>query len=64
MAIKHAISRKSYWRMSTDTRHALRDAQQVAGATRTTFAQSNSGATLLRFEEPPSADPHASTTAQ
>ena len=44
MAIKHAISRKRYWRMSRTPAIALRDAQQVAGATRASLAKATLGA--------------------
>jgi hypothetical protein len=58
MAIKHALPRKSYWRLSRT--RAMRFAMPNKGSTNSQdfFRSNSSGATLLRFEEPPDADPH------
>ncbi len=45
MAIKHAISRKKYWRMSRTPAMRGCDAEQVAGATRTSFVKARLGST-------------------
>ena len=57
-AIKHAVSRKSYWRMSRTP--AMRYAMPNKWLEQQgLFRSSNSGASLLLFAESPSADPHA-----
>ena len=58
-AIKHAISRKGYWRMSRTMPAACGLAEQMAGATRTSLLKATLVPSLLLFAEPPSADPHA-----
>jgi hypothetical protein len=57
MAIKHAISRKSYWRLSRTPvmRYAMPNKWLEQWDY---FRSNNSGATSLRFEEPPDAAPH------
>ncbi|MFO7904658.1 MAG: group II intron maturase-specific domain-containing protein [Planctomycetota bacterium] len=44
MAIKHAISRKRYWRMSRTSAMRYATGEQVAGATRASLAQAALGA--------------------
>ena len=58
MALKQALSRKGYWRLSQTP--AMRIAMPNKWLQQQGLLRSrNSGATSLRFEEPPSADRHA-----
>jgi len=59
MAIKHAISRKKYWRMSRTPAMRYAMTNKWPRATRLTVIKAGSGTSQLLFTEPPSADPHA-----
>ena len=59
MAIKHAVSRKKYWRMSRTPALRYAMTNKWPRATRLVIIKAGSGTSRLLFTESPSADPHA-----